>query len=59
MNNIFFCYSKRLACFIMAFNVRYINIGINQKTNMKYYTFEKSERLDQIIELYNKVKYLV
>ena len=36
-----------------------MNSGINQKTKVKYYTFEKSERLDKIIELYNKVKHLV
>lgn len=45
--------------FIRAFDVRYINIGTNQNTHTKYYVFEKSERLDRIIELYNKVKYLV
>ena len=59
MNNILYCYSKKLSHFIRAFGVRYINSGINQKTKVKYYTFEKSERLDKIIELYNKVKHLV
>ena len=59
MSNYFYCYSKKMAHFIRAFDVRYINIGTNQNTHTKYYVFEKSERLDRIIELYNKVKYLV
>lgn len=59
MNNLFFCYSKRMAHFIRAFNIKYDNVRVNQKTNINYYVFKKSERLDKVIELYNKVKYLI
>ena len=55
MNNIFYCYSKNMAHFIMAFGIRYISYAKNRKTNTPYYTFEKSERLDAIIRLYKSV----
>lgn len=59
MSNYFYCYSMRMSHFIRAFDIKYVQIGINHKTKTKYYVFEKSERLDNIISLYNKVKYLV
>ena len=43
----------------MAFNEKYAFTGVNKNTGVKYYTFEKSERLDKIIELYNQVKYSI
>lgn len=55
--NIFFCYSKRLSYFIRAFNIDHLFIGVNKNTHTRYYAFKKSERLDKIIDLYNKVKY--
>lgn len=59
MNNYFYCYSVKLSCFIRAFGIRYIEYGKNLNTHSKYYVFEKSERLDKIIELYNKIKHSV
>lgn len=58
-NNKFFCYSKRMAHFIRSFDIQYINVGINRRTNIKYYVFEKSDKLDRVIELYNKVKHSI
>lgn len=55
MRDYFHCYSKRLACFIMAFGIRYEKKLINQKNGMPYYTFNKTERMDKIIDLYRKV----
>ena len=57
MDNKFYCYSKRLAYFIRSFNVKYLSAGTNKNSNTKYYIFEKSDRLDKIIQLYNKVKH--
>lgn len=57
MNNIFYCYSKKLSYFIRAFDISYIDIGIHPITKVKYYMFSKSERLDKIIELYNEIKH--
>lgn len=59
MNNYFYCYSKRMFHFIQAFNISYLNSGINHNTGVKYYVFEKSQKLDDIIKLYNKVKYSI
>ena len=55
MRDYFHCYSKRLACFIMAFGIRYEKKLINYKNGMPYYTFKKTERMDKIIDLYRKV----
>ena len=56
MSDLFYCYSKKLSFFIRAFGIRYENVGLNKNTNTKYYTFIKSDILDEIIELYNSVK---
>ena len=57
--NYFYCYSDRLFHFVKAFDINYISIGLNKNTNKKYYVFQKSERLDKIIYLYNKVKHSI
>lgn len=57
--NNFYCYSKRLFYFIKAFNIDYLYIGVNKNSNTRYYVFEKSDRLDRIIDLYNKLKYSI
>lgn len=59
MNNKFYCYSSKLSFFIRAFGIRYIDIGVNTKTNTKYFLFDKSEKLDRIIALYNDVKHTI
>lgn len=48
-----------MAHFIRSFDVKYLDVGINKNSNTKYYVFEKSKKLDKIINLYNNVKYLV
>lgn len=59
MNNYFYCYSNRMAHFIRSFDIKYLDVGTNKNSNTKYYVFEKSDRLDKIINLYNEVKHLV
>ena len=56
MNNIFYCYSKRMRYFLMAMNEKYISFGTNKNTNTHFWTFEKSERLDELIALWNEIK---
>lgn len=34
----------------------YISVGVNQKTHTKYWTFVKSERLDELIKMWNVIK---
>lgn len=53
---LFYCYSKKLSHFLMAF-IPYVTIGINKNTNTKYYTFLKSKRLDNLINHYNSIKH--
>lgn len=59
MNNYFYCYSSKMSHFIRAFGIKYLTIGFNSKSGTKYYIFEKSNRLDKIIQLYNSVKYSI
>jgi len=59
MTNKFYCYSKRLFYFIRSFGIDYLSSGINGNSRNKYYVFEKSQRLDKIIALYNTVKHSI
>lgn len=57
MNNYYYCYSKRLSHFIRAFEIPYITVRVHATTHIKYYVFQKSEKLDRVIALYNEVKH--
>lgn len=59
MSQNFYCYSTRMSYFIRSFNIKYINVGFNAKSGTKYYVFEKSKKLDKVIELYNQIKHSV
>ena len=45
-----------MSLFLRSMKEQYLAVGVNQKTNIKYWTFEKSERLDKLIELWNEIK---
>lgn len=45
-----------MSLFLRSMKEEYIAVGENQKTNVKYWTFYKSERLDSLIELWNTIK---
>lgn len=57
-NDTYFCYSKRLSYFLRSF-ISYEDTGINKNTNTKYYTFKKSNRLDNLIKHYNNIKHIL
>lgn len=59
MGDYFYCYSKKMYHFIAAFDIKYLNIGVNSNTKCRYYVFEKSERLDKVIALYKQVKHSI
>ena len=59
MSQYFYCYSSKMSYFIRAFGIKYISIGFNAKSGTKYYVFDKIEKLDKIIKLYNEVKYTI
>ena len=53
----FYCYSSRMRHFIQAFNIPFVTTGINKNTKTRYWVFVKSSKLDEVIRLYNLVKY--
>ena len=55
-NNLFYCYSFKLAYFIKSQGMSYINKGKNRNNGLTYYVFNKSKELDEIIILWNKLK---
>lgn len=59
MSNYFYCYSKKLSHFIMAFDIPYVSKSTNKRTGTPYHTFEKSERLDKVIALYKAIIHAV
>ena len=56
-NNTFYCYSLRLFHYISAFGEKCYGSKINSQSKKRYWIFNKSERLDRIIESYNTVKH--
>lgn len=55
-DNNFFCYSCRLFHFLKSFDEKCYISKINKKSNTRYWVFHKSERLDNLINLYNSIK---
>ena len=58
-NENFYCYSLRLFHFLSAFGERCYISKINSSSKNRYWVFRKSERLDEIIKLYNEVKHKI
>lgn len=56
-NDIFYCYSLRLFHYLSAFNEKCYTSKINSLSGKRYWIFQKSERLDKIIESYNEMKH--
>lgn len=55
--NNYFCYSYKLFHFLCAFGEKCKMTRIHDRTGYRFWVFPKSERLDEIIRLYNKVKH--
>ena len=55
-NSIFHCYSFKLCHFLQSQGFRYISKGVNPNNNLKYFKFEKSERLNKAIKTWNSLK---
>ena len=56
MDDIFYCYSKRLSLFLRSMKENYISVKTHERTHVKYWTFKKSEHLDNLISLWNEIK---
>lgn len=57
MTDLFYCYSKRLTRFLQAFDMHYLSVGENKNAGTRYWTFEKSDRLDSLLALWNEIKH--
>lgn len=53
----FYCYSLRLFHYISAFGEKCYASKINTLSGKRYWVFKKSDRLDRIIDSYNKTKH--
>lgn len=55
--NLFFCYSHKLAYFIKSQGINYINKGVNRNNHLSYFVFNKSNKLDDVIKMWNELKF--
>lgn len=53
----FYCYSLRLFHYLSAFNEKCYGSKISTTSGNRYWIFAKSDRLDKIIQSYNKNKH--
>ena len=49
----FYCYSTRMHNFLQIFGIPYIEKGINNKSGKEFFKYQKSDRLDYLIEKWN------
>lgn len=56
-NDNFYCYSLKLFHYISAFGIKCRASKINSLSGKRYWVFKKSQKLDDIIISYNKVKH--
>lgn len=54
---IFYCYSPRLCGFLKAFGFRYITTSIHKVTGVRFWTFEKTDALQECLTLYTDNKH--
>ena len=45
-----------MSLFLRAMKEEYLTVGRHPKSNVRYWTFNKSQRLDELIELWNQIK---
>ena len=56
MHNYFYCYSYRLMYFIKYNGVNNIKYDFNPKNNLKFFVFERNEKLDKVLTEWNNLK---
>lgn len=57
--DIYYCYSLKLYHFLRAFGEKCKSSKVNSLTQKRYWLFNKSKRLDDIIALYNETKHKI
>ena len=53
----FYCYSRRMALFIRSMGYFYEEIGHNDRTEAVYTKFRKTKKLNEILKLWDKIKF--
>lgn len=53
-DSLFYCYSPRMRKFLGLSGLRWEKRGFNENTKSYYWTFIRSERLDELLKEYNK-----
>lgn len=53
----FYCYSRRCAFFIRAMGIFYEEIGEHPTTGSVYTKFHKTKKLNEILKLWDDIKY--
>lgn len=56
MDNIFYCYSKKLCLFLKLQDIDYIAKEVNPNGNRPYYTFIRTAELNSALTNWNKYK---
>ena len=58
MNHYFYCYSYPLKCFFMDNGLKYIASTVNNNTGKKYWVFESSDRITELLQIWRSKKKL-
>lgn len=56
MHDYFYCYSYRLMYFIKSCGIDYEKYGFNKNNGLKYFMFERSEKLNNVLDKWNDLK---
>lgn len=56
MNDYFYCYSPRLKSRLLDEGERFICVGINEKTDRKFWLFKNSEKLNGVLDAWRREK---
>ena len=51
MSRYFYCYSYNLKCFLIENGQRFITSSINKKTNKKFWIFEGTTELNELLSI--------
>lgn len=53
---IFYCYSKNLRDYFTKNDIKYINTNTNQSTNKRYWMYEGTEQLNNLLKVWRTSK---
>lgn len=57
MNRYFYCYSYNLKCFLLESGQRFITSSVNKNTNKKFWVFEGTDELNELLECWKNRKH--